>query len=123
LCQRLRRYPGQTIRNYDLPGPGDPTVLIRDEVARTRALHSRISEEQLVWFLQRAESAPWPPTDANLLRAEPHIREGLYDQLEAFYRHFENEAPSHVRPSKISKALHVKRPAAIPILDSKVTKV
>lgn len=119
----LRNYPGRTITRYDLPGPGDPTTLTRDEVARTHAVYSRISEKQLIWFLERATSAPWPPTDADLRRAEPNIRGGLYDQLEAFYRHFENDAPSLVKRSKISKVLHIKRPAAFPILDSKVTNV
>ncbi|MDP7706953.1 DUF6308 family protein [Mycobacterium sp. TY815] len=120
---QLRQYPGRTIVDYDLPGPGDPEVLTRAEVARTWVIYSRISEEQLVWFVERATSAPWPPADADLLRAEPNIRNGLYDQLESFYRHFEQDAPTNVARSKISKVLHIKRPAAIPILDSKVTDV
>lgn len=119
----LRRYPGRTIARYDLAGAGDPTVLTRDEVARTHAVYSRISEQQLRWFVDRATSAPWPPAEADLRDAERNIRNGLYDQLEAFYRHFENDAPSRVARSKISKVLHVKRPAAFPILDSKVTDV
>lgn len=119
----LRHYPGRTITRYDLPGPGDPTTLTRDEVARTHAVYSRVSEKELVWFVERATSAPWPPVDADLRRAEPNIRNGLYDQLEAFYRHFEKDAPSRVARSKISKVLHIKRPKAYPILDSKVTNV
>jgi hypothetical protein len=114
----LRRYPGRTITRYDLPGPGHPTTLTHAEVARTRTVYSRISEQQLSWFVERATSAPWPPADADLRRAEPSIRNGLYDQLEAFYRHFEKDAPSQVGRSKISKVLHIKRPAALPILDS-----
>jgi hypothetical protein len=119
----LRQYPGRTITRYDLPGPGDPTTLTRDEVGRTHAVYSRISEQQLRWFVARATSAPWPPADADLRAAEPNIRNGLYDQLEALYRHFEHDAPSQVGRSKISKVLHIKRPAAYPILDSKVTDV
>lgn len=119
----LRRYPGATINDYDRPGPGDPTVLTRQEVARTRVLKSRISDQQLGWFVDRATRAPWPPADADLRHAEPHIRNGLYDQLEDFYRHFEDDAPDDVARAKISKVLHVKRPAAIPILDSEVTEV
>ena len=86
-------------------------------------MYSRISEKQLIWFVDRATSAPWPPADADLRHAEPNIRNGLYDQLEAFYRHFEKDAPSRIARSKISKVLHIKRPAAFPILDSKVTAV
>jgi hypothetical protein len=86
-------------------------------------VYSRISEKQLIWFVERATSAPWPPADADQRHAEPNIRNGLYDQLEAFYRHFEKDAPSQVARSKISKVLHIKRPAAFPILDSKVTAV
>lgn len=92
-------------------------------MARTRNVYSRISEQQLIWFVERATSEPWPPADADLRRAEPNIRSGLYDQLEAFYRHFEKDAPSRVGRSKISKVLHIKRPAAFPMLDSKVTDV
>ena len=62
-----------------------------------------------MWFVARATDAPWPPADADLRAAEPNIRNGLYDQLEAFYRHFENDAPSQVARSKISKA-HSGRP-------------
>ena len=122
-ANELRQYPARTITRYDLPGPGDPTTLTRDDVSRTRAVYSRISEQQLTWFVERATSAPWPPADADLRRAEPNIRNGLYDELEAFYRHFEKDAPSRVAASKISKVLHIKRPAAFPILDSKVTGV
>ena len=86
-------------------------------------MYSRISERQLIWFVERATTAPWPPADAHLRQAEPNIRNGLYDQLEAFYRHFEKDAPRQVARSKISKVLHIKRPAAFPILDSKVTDV
>ena len=103
--------------------PADATTLTRDEVARTHAVYSRISEKQLMWFVARATSAPWPPADADLRGAEPNIRNGLYDQLEAFCRHFKNDSPSQIARSKISKVLHVKRPAAYPILDSKVTDV
>jgi hypothetical protein len=35
----LRQYPGRTITGYDLPGPGDPKVLNREEVARTRLIY------------------------------------------------------------------------------------
>lgn len=122
-ANELRQYPGRTIAHYDLPGPGDPATLTREEVSRTRAVYSRISEQQLIWFVERATSAPWPPADADLRHAEPNIRNGLYDQLEAFYRHFEKDAPIRVARSKISKVLHIKRPAAFPILDSKVTDV
>ena len=37
-ADELRQYPGRTITRYDLPGPGDPTSLTRDEVARTHAV-------------------------------------------------------------------------------------
>ena len=118
----LRQYPGRTITGYDLPGPGHPTTLTPAKVARTRTVYSRISEQQLTWFVERAMSAPWPPADADLRRAEPNIRGGLYDQLEAFYRHFEEDAPSRVGVED-QKVLDVKRAAAFPILDSKVADV
>jgi hypothetical protein len=56
----------------------------------------------------------------DLHRADPGISGGLYDRLVAFYEHFRSPAPRGIAMAKISKVLHLKRPAAIPILDRKI---
>jgi uncharacterized protein DUF6308 len=121
---KLRHYPRRTLLRYDLPGPGDPYSLTREEVVRTRALSSRISDVEVGWFLQRARDAPWPSSEADDLRqADPSIRDGPYDELVRFYKHFFDRAQRGIAIAKISKVLHVKRPAAYPILDRRITSV
>jgi len=118
---KLNYYPLKTLYRYDLPGPGDPRVLTREELIRTRALRSRISNAELNWFLDRASSAPWPSPDADLRQADPGVVGGLYDWMLTLYDHFTSAAPSGIAMAKISKVLHLKRPAAYPILDRKIT--
>jgi hypothetical protein len=57
---------------------------------------------------------------ADLRRADPAVAGGDYDALEGLYRHFYDAAPRGVGVAKIHKVLHVKRPAAYPILDSRI---
>lgn len=82
---KLDDYPLKTLCRYDLPGPGDPYLLTREELIRTRALRSRIRNAELDWFLDRASSAPWPSPEADLRQADPGVAGGLYDQLTALY--------------------------------------
>jgi hypothetical protein len=114
-------YP-DTVARYDLPGPGDPFTLTRDEVTRTRVVNSRISNVHADWFVERGQTAPWPPVDANLYNADPALQGGIYDQMDDCYRHFWIDVPRGVNMGKISKVLHIKRPNAFPILDSEVQK-
>jgi len=122
----LRHYAAkhsETLLRYDRPGPGDPVVLTAAEVARTRLVRSRISnEEARDWFLARAEDAPWAdvPVDATLADADPGVHGGLYDAAQALYLHF--RARRGVATAKVSKVLHVKRPALYPILDSRLMR-
>jgi hypothetical protein len=118
---KLDDYPLKTLCRYDLPGPGDPYLLTREELIRTRALRSRIRNAELDWFLDRASSAPWPSLEADLGQADPGVVGGLYDQLAALYEHFNNAAPPGIGMAKTSKVLHLKRPTAYPILDRKIT--
>jgi hypothetical protein len=121
---KLRRYPRRTLSRYDLPGPGAPKGLTRDEIVRTRAVSSRISDVEVGWFLKRAEDAPWPSPEADDLRqADPATAGGPYDELVSFYSHFSDQAPHGIAMAKISKVLHVKRPAAYPILDKRITSI
>jgi hypothetical protein len=68
--------------------------------------------------------APWPSPGANDLRqADPSAAAGHDDELIGLYNHFSDGAPRGIGMAKISKVLHVKRPAAYPILDRRITSI
>ncbi|MCK0115994.1 DUF6308 family protein [Isoptericola sp. S6320L] len=115
------RYGG-TLAKYDLGGSGQADVLTTDEVTRTRIIASRISKVECAWFVERASSAPWSavPADASMVDADPAESDGLYAAGIALYQHFRTAAPRGVAIAKIHKVLHLKRPALIPILDSRL---
>lgn len=113
-------YPARTPPRYDLPGPGDPNVLTAAEVVRTRVVRSRIGNKEVDWFVEQARSAPWVEPGSDLRDADPAEREGLYDAMTALYAHFMDARPRGVSHAKVSKVLHIKRPALFPILDQHV---
>jgi len=119
LVDYAHEYAGKLVR-YDLAGRGAPDSLSRTEVERTRVIASRISNRERDWFLQRGQDAPWTEVDADadLDRADPADEHGVYDKANALYEHFRADAPRGVNMAKISKVLHLKRPALIPLLDS-----
>jgi hypothetical protein len=122
LAIYANRYGG-TLLHYDLADPVDPFALSAEDIRRTRKIASRISDRELAWLLERAQSAPWKDVapDADLGDADPGAGGGLYDQADALYQHFRTDAPRGVNIAKISKVLHPKRPALVPILDSHLT--
>ncbi|ANC31957.1 hypothetical protein I598_2420 [Isoptericola dokdonensis DS-3] len=121
LTEYAHRYSG-TLTKYDLGGSGDANVLTADEVTRTRIIASRISATESAWFVERGRSAPWSQVaaDASLASADPAEPDGLYAAAIALYDHFREAAPKGVATAKIHKVLHLKRPALIPILDSRL---
>ena len=116
----FRRYRRKTVDRYDLQGVGNPNVITFEEVARTRAVSSRVSNQHAAWFVTRSQTAPWPSPEADLAEADPSERDGLYDQMNACYGHFHSDRPRKVGIGKISKVLHIKRPKLFPILDTEV---
>jgi hypothetical protein len=121
------RRRGKTIRRFDVANlDGDPTVLTREEVQRTRTVSSRISDRELAWFLSRGATAPWDRvrTGESLACADPATAAGLafYQAAESLYDYFRGDRPRGVDVAKISKVLHVKRPELIPILDSRLLR-
>ena len=121
--ERLVAYAGRysaTLIRYDLAAQDDPFSLSRDEVRRTRKIASRISDRELAWFLERGQSAPFTHVDpdADLGDADPGHEGGLYDRADALFEHFRSDAPRNVNMAKISKVLHLKRSALVPLLDS-----
>lgn len=66
---KLRRYPQRTLCRYDVPGPGDPNSLTRDEILRARAVSSRISDAEVGWFLYCA-TRPRRPAGTDVPRGE-----------------------------------------------------
>jgi len=77
-----------TVDRYDFPGPGDPDELTMAEVVRTRVVKSRISDAEADWFVETAKKVPWPPPQAELRYADPAVRGGLYDDMNACYQYF-----------------------------------
>lgn len=84
--ERLRRYAARvrTLTQYDLAGQGDPDHLTQAEVVRTRIIASRISNEEVGWFLERSATAGWSDVEPNadLGDADPDEAAGLYDRAE-----------------------------------------
>ncbi|WP_073695484.1 DUF6308 family protein [Mycobacterium sp. ST-F2] len=119
---RLEHYPSRTPTIYDFPGPGHPTSISVDEIRRTRAVSSRISTHEGDWFIFRAATAPWTSPESTLQEADPGESDGPYDAMEGLYKHFTAAAPKGVGMAKISKVLHLKRPAQFPILDSRLAR-
>ncbi|MHA7134221.1 DUF6308 family protein [Oerskovia turbata] len=119
---RYGRRHHATVATYDLGGAGDPLTLTGQEVARTRIIASRISNDQSAWFVERARAAPWGdvPADASLVDADPGERDGLYAAAVALHEHFRTAAPAGVAVAKLHKVLHLKRPGLFPILDSRL---
>ncbi|MDX6254089.1 MAG: hypothetical protein QOJ11_423 [Frankiales bacterium] len=126
---RLMRYAtdnATAVTRFDLVGPGDPLSLTIEEVRRTRKVNSRITMAETGWFVELGRSAPWAavPADASLPDADPGTVGALYDAALALYEHFSRHEskPKGVAVAKVSKVLHVKRPALIPILDSRLER-
>lgn len=124
----VAEYVGQhlgTVRQYDLIGPGDPNVLTRYEVVRTRVIASRISEEEADWFVATAATAPWAQVapDLDLRVCDAAVVDAEYDAAEALYMHFFGQRPKSVSIGKVHKVLHIKRPHLYPILDSRLRQL
>ncbi|MBA2312947.1 MAG: AAA family ATPase [Actinobacteria bacterium] len=114
-----------TIRQYDFADRGDPNALSREEVVRTRVIASRISEEELEWFLEMSKTAPWAvvPSELDLALCDASVIGEEYDAANRFYMHFFGNRPKGVSMGKVHKVLHVKRPDLYPILDSRLQQL
>lgn len=122
ICEYLSTH-GATVLNFDLAAI-DRTTVTADLVRRTRRpwMNSRISDAEGVWFVERAESAPWGVVAplAELADADPREAAGAYDAAITLWNHFAAVAPKGVSTAKISKVLHLTRPGMYPILDSRL---
>jgi Family of unknown function (DUF6308) len=113
----------QTVRRYDLGGSGPGPVTTAD-IVRTRLINSRIGDSE-GRHLVRAAAASTAlleaiPPNADLRDADPAVSGGLYDQALTV---FDGLLAPKIRLSKVSKVLHLKRPALFPILDSRIVRV
>lgn len=120
------RYPRRTLRRYDLP-PCPEGPITPEQVTRTRAVNSRISDKERAWFVGRGlewqEQTSHLAHDADLRDADPEQQGGLYDGMLRLWQHYWADRPRHISIGKVSKVLHLKYPALIPILDSRVRTV
>lgn len=110
-----------TLERYDRLA-GTSTSLTPELVRATRRVSSRISNREVQWFADRAQSAPWHavPAEADLRDADPLVRGGLYDAAEQLYWHFGHHRLVGVGRGKISKCLYLMRPHLFPVLDSRL---
>jgi len=113
-------YPSGTPPRFDYPSRGEPGVITAAEIQRTHAVSSRISHAQRDYFISTAKTAPWIDPDADLASADPQERGGLFDAMHELYVYFFNRRPERVNFAKISKVLHLKYPAAFPMIDSRL---
>ncbi|MPV36712.1 DUF6308 family protein [Georgenia subflava] len=118
--KRFAGYPRKTPIRFDYPLRGEHGVISNEDIARTHAVSSRISHAERDYFIDRAADAPWIAQEADLADADPNERGGLFDAMTDLFWHFEEHAPSGVAFAKISKVLHLKHPAAFPIIDKRV---
>jgi hypothetical protein len=117
--QYVRVHP-KTIEEYDLAGHGDPAILIREEVRRTRRISSRISSRECELFVGQ-----WPssgaadiPMGAHIGDADPLQPDGLYGEAQRVVGTF--IANRGIGYTKAYKVLHIKRPHLYPLLDSRL---
>lgn len=114
----------KTLRVYDYAGSGDPAVLTKEEIARTRVIASRISHAEARWLLRRSEGAAWSAVaaDADLRHADPDDEGSAYWPALDLWRHLYGDRPSGFSTAKLHKVLHLKRPALYPILDGRLVR-
>lgn len=112
-----------TVMNYDALA-GSRRVIDSDVIRATRRpwMNSRISADEGEWFIERGRSAPWDlvPEDVKLKDADASVAGGPYDAATVLWDHFRSAAPKQISVAKISKVLHLMRPALFPILDSRL---
>jgi len=113
-------YPHKTPVRFDYSSRGEPGAISKADIARTHAVSSRISHAERDYFMSKAADAPWIAPDADLADADPNERGGLFDAMTDLFWHFEEHAPKGIAFAKISKVLHLKHPAAFPIIDKRV---
>jgi hypothetical protein len=116
----LERYPRKTPAAFDYVGAGEPGKLTAQEVIRTRKISSRISNKEVIFFVETSETAPWIGDAADLANADPEGE--LFTAMTDLYGHFAESSPKGVSFAKISKVLHLKQPSLFPILDSHVAR-
>jgi len=105
-----------TVIRYDLaPDSGLNSVTVLEIGRLVASGMVALSMEQASHLVSIAPSAPWQdvPADARLEDAGPTSQ--LYAAASALYDHFRAHG---VQDAIVSKLLHLKRPALVPILDS-----
>jgi hypothetical protein len=90
-----------------------------------KILDARLAATPSAAVAALGESCEWSnvPADAPLVDADPDEIDGLYDWASRLYDHFWVDRPSGVATAKVSKVLHLKYPALVPILDSRLLRL
>lgn len=118
LTEYAERY-GRTLDRYDHAKASDPHQITSVDAAASRAIASRLSHAEARDVIARSARVRQlftaVPVDAALADADPARPGGLYDDMNAL---FDAHIGNGVKVGKVSKLLHLKRPALYPILDS-----
>lgn len=118
----------RTVWEYDLCHAGAPSSLSMEDLQWRPIIHSRIGAAEAEMFVEVGRAAPWSSLKPSwkLVEARLETRMGRVRLLSAhsLYRYFSDNrsAIGRVSFSKIHKVLHFKRPAFVPILDSRLWK-
>ena len=115
----------RTLRDYDSRANEWKSTLTSGDLALTRRMYSRISNDEATWFLDRASSAPFESVTKKdkLADADPTDGpDGLYWRADRLFNHFREPRQPGVALGKISKVLHLMRPEVFPILDARVVR-
>lgn len=125
VVARYLREHERDIRDYDLHEQDSRDAVTARDVLATKGVSSRIAGGELQYFIDNSPTAPWRdvPHDAHLADADPDEEGGLYDAAEALHMHFFSGRRRGISPAKISKVLHLKRPALYPILDGRIDSI
>jgi hypothetical protein len=120
---RIRRYCGLTwsgappetwaYRFYDAVDAGDPDTVTPEDVTATAALHPGLTRSELAWFWDQAsELGRWLAQIPQGDGASEHLDDTVITHVAGLPQRF-----GDVSLTLLSKVLHRKRPAAIPLID------
>jgi hypothetical protein len=113
-----------TVEIYDLGGPQRDvspydSVTLAD-IGRLVIINGDLRAEDVARLLDASPllAECGVPIDADLVDADPAEAGGLYDLLETLWNQF--VGIRNIKQAKASKLLHLKRPNAVPLLDSHI---
>ena len=127
LLEYSRRFPG-TLRYYDYAGqwpnrPAPDDTFSLADVGRLVVINGRPSSADVVALLKPLDPQLWAdvPLEADFLRlSDDLMNDPVYQAVDRLYGVL--RARKGLGSTKVTKALHLKRPGLVPIIDSVVLR-